>query len=324
MAYNKKAYIETKEFFAKKHNDAKNSSFERTEEIYAKIPEIRKIDRELSTTCASLIIEITKGKEKIDERINKIKEINLALQSKRAELLKANGFSADYTDIKYECDKCEDTGFTEKGQCECFRHELIKNTIRASGIGSLVDTQTFDSFQLKYYTDNTDTLKQMKGNLDFIREYANTFSLNSGNLLFIGKTGLGKTHLSTSVAKTAIEKGFDVKYDTAQNILSDFEYERFSRGYNTEPSESKTDIYFDCDLLIIDDLGSELSNSFTVSAIYNLINTRINQKKPMIISTNLYPKELRERYESRITSRLFGEFDSVLFKGTDIRQAKLM
>ncbi|MBQ2766264.1 MAG: ATP-binding protein, partial [Clostridia bacterium] len=146
--------------------------------------------------------------------------------------------------------------------------------------------------------------------------------VNGENVFFCGTTGLGKTHLSTAIAKTLIERGFDVVYDTAQNILSDFEYERFGRSYGDD-SESRTDKYFDCDLLIIDDLGTEMTNQFTVSCLYNIINTRINHSKSMLISTNLTQNEIRERYSDRITSRLFGDFMVMRFVGKDIRLQKL-
>ena len=143
------------------------------------------------------------------------------------------------------------------------------------------------------------------------------------NPLFLyGGSGLGKTHLSTSIAKVLIERGFDVVYDSAQNIISDFEYERFGRGYG-DMSDSRTDKYFDCDMLIIDDLGTEMANQFTVSCLYNIINTRINHSKSMIISTNLAQNEIRERYTDRITSRLFGDFMVMKFTGKDIRLQKL-
>ena len=153
------------------------------------------------------------------------------------------------------------------------------------------------------------------------RDYAENFKPGaSRNLLFIGNTGLGKTHLSTAIAKKVIEGGCDVVYDTAQNIFADFEIEHFSRNRD---EEDRTSRYFDCDLLIIDDLGSEMSNQFTVSVLYLLINTRLNRGLSTMISTNLNQKELRERYWDRITSRLFGEYRILLFLGTDVRAQKI-
>ena len=323
MGYNRKSYIETRDLFKKREEKAKNDAYFRKAEIEALIPEIRQIDNILAATGAEIAIEIAKGKENIEERINTLRDKNLALQQKKAELLCANGYPEDYTKIKYTCSKCEDTGFIGTKMCDCFREELIKNSIRNSGIAALVDKQSLENFDLKYYADDLKSLTMMRSTLEQVRQYIDSFDNGSSSLLFMGATGLGKTHLSTAIAKGVIEKGFDVVYDTAQNIFNDFEYERFGRAYNTDREDKKTDKYFECDLLIIDDLGTEVTNSFTLSCLYNLINTRLNASKAIIINTNLMPGELETRYEKRISSRLMGEFAPRVFRGTDIRQQKL-
>lgn len=322
MGYNKQAYIQTKEIFKAREDKAKNDAFARKLEVESAVPEIRQINIELASAGAEIAIELAKGNENIEERINKLRDKNLMLQAKRAQLLSANGYPSDYTKIKYQCDKCEDTGFIGTKMCECFHKEVVRNTIRNSGIGALVDKQSFESFDLKYYMGNAQNLKAMKDISKTLKEYADDFTTSRKSVMMMGGTGLGKTHLSTAVAKVVIEKGFDVVYDTVQNILGDFEYERFGRGYNSDAEEKRTDRYFECDLLIMDDLGTELTNNFTVSCLYNLLNTRINKHLPVIINTNLTPKELRERYEDRITSRLMGEFIILPFVGNDIRQEK--
>ncbi len=324
MGYNKKAYIQTKEIFKVREDQARDAAFMRKCEVEAAIPEVREINNALASTGAEIAIELAKGSHNIEERINALRDKNLALQEKRAELLVANGYPADYTMPKFMCEKCQDSGFVGTRICECFHREVVKNTIRNSGIGALVDTQTLESFDLKYYAHDPNAFSDMKDNLDQVKQYIDKFKPGSSSLLFMGATGLGKTHLSTVIAKAIIEKGYDVVYDTTQNILGDFEYERFGRGYNTDTEEKTTDKYFDCDLLIMDDLGTELTNNFTVSCLYNLLNSRINASKPIIINTNLTGKELRERYDNRITSRLMGEFAILLFVGKDIRQQKMI
>ena len=152
------------------------------------------------------------------------------------------------------------------------------------------------------------------------RAFAGDFDKKKTNLLLLGGTGLGKTHLSTAIAREAIERGFDVVYETAQGLLAAAEQDRFHSGYGE--SEKQMDKYLSCDLLIVDDLGTELTNQFSVSVLYNLLNTRINNGKSMIISTNLGEKNLLERYDDRIASRLFGEFFPLLLRGRDIRLAK--
>ncbi len=321
MAYNKNLIIEVKDSFAKKREAAKNESYIRTLEIYSKLPEISDIDKALSSAAIDITIEIAKGADNITERIEHLKNKNLELQQKRADILTEHGYPADYTFVKKDCSKCDDTGFVGANMCECLKQELSRRMLERSGIGKLAQTQSFDSFDLHYYASSKLSYDTMKANLEFIRNYVNNFSEDSRSLLFVGKTGLGKTHLSSAVAKALCENGYNVKYDTAQNILADFEKERFGKSLSTE--ENLNEMYFESDFLIIDDLGTELTNSFTVSALYNLINTRINNKKPMLINTNLTSEELLKRYESRITSRLFGEFDAVMFVGEDVRLAKL-
>ena len=162
----------------------------------------------------------------------------------------------------------------------------------------------------------------MKNHLDHCRQYAQGFSASTKeNLLFCGGTGLGKTHLSTSIAGVVVENGFDVLYESAPNLFSVFEAERFGRS-NTS-TVVNTARYFQCDLLIIDDLGAEMSNNFTVGVLYNLLNTRIVTGLPTIISTNLTPDEIRTRYTDRVASRLFGEFHLMWFEGRDIRLQKI-
>lgn len=323
MGYNKKAYIQTREIFKNREERAREDAFMRKCEVEAAVPEIREINNSLASAGAEIAIELARGKENIEQRINALRDKNLALQERRAALLAENGYPADYLKPQFKCDKCQDTGFIGIDMCECFHREVIENTIRNSGIGALVDKQSFESFDLKYYSQDARCLNMMKNVYETLKEYAEKFTLNRNSVLMLGATGLGKTHLSTAIAKTVIELGYDVVYDTTQNILGDFEYERFGRGYNTDTEEKKTDKYFDCDLLIMDDLGTELSNNFTVSCLYNLINTRINKHLPTIISSNLTHKELKDRYEERITSRLMGEFVIMPFAGTDIRQQKM-
>ena len=158
----------------------------------------------------------------------------------------------------------------------------------------------------------------MEHNLKVAKDFAEGFTRDSKNLLLIGNTGTGKTHISTAIAKTVIEKGYEVLYDSSQNIVSAFEQDRFKSGYG--PCEPKGDKYLECDLLILDDLGTEFVNQFTVSCLYNLLNTRINKGLSTVISTNLSPAELSSKYEDRIYSRIVGcDSQILLFGGSDRR-----
>ncbi len=304
--------------FEKKRANNEHTQKLRLFEVYNCVPEVKKLDCELSSTGLQILGASVKGKEGLAERLSVIREKNTALQKKRAALLAENGFDPDYTDIKYECDKCKDQGYINGKMCSCLRNALTTKQLEASGVGQLISGQSFENFSLEFYPENEQANMSLLFN-DLI-EYADEFTTDSSNLLFVGGTGLGKTHLSTAIAKAVIEKGYYVIYETATNIFSDFENDRFRDRYSGEEPVSKK--YMECDLIIIDDLGTEVVTNFTVSCLYNLINTRLNKRLPIILSTNLNSKELMKLYNERITSRIFGDFKIKVFNGEDIRKAK--
>lgn len=323
MGYNKENYARLRQEYADKNLRAKKAAESRTAELHKKYPELLKIDNVLAETGLRILSEAMKGKDGLDERLRKLRAENEELCQARRAYLESIGYPGDYTAVKYECDICMDTGFDGRKVCKCLHRDLVLAGFESSGIGKLIATQSFETFDLRYYNRSPEERARMEMILNSCQGYASAFSdSTSDNLLFCGATGLGKTHLSTSIAKCVIEKGYDVIYDTVENIMSDFQHERFGRGYG-DTEEPVTDKYFDCDLLIIDDLGTEISNQFTLSCIYNIINTRINNSKPMIISTNVSHDEIRSRYGDRITSRLFGEFIVLKFEGRDIRMQKI-
>jgi DNA replication protein DnaC len=201
------------------------------------------------------------------------------------------------------------------------RRALILAACESSGLGILMQTQSFQSFSLDYYAEGQER-ETMARNLALMQQYAESFAENEDNLILCGATGLGKTHLSTAVARRVIERGFDVYYTTALQMFSDFEHARFGTGTGAAPSVPITR-YTECDLLILDDLGTEVSNQFTNSCLYLVLNNRINLRRPTIISTNLSGREIKARYTDRIASRILGDFKPLIFIGTDIRRQKL-
>lgn len=323
MGYSIENIKRVKESYASKQLASQNEANNRRAELYVKLPELKGLDRAIADLGHAAVRETIGGGEGAAARIMRMKEQSLELQEERKKLLIANGYPADYTQIHYECDKCNDTGYIDTKMCDCMKRALILAGYETSGIKNLMQTQTFDSFSLDYYKQNNKIYESMKLNFETMKNFAENFSDSFGeNIALFGGTGLGKTHLSTSVAKTVIDRGFDVLYVTAVGMIADFERERFGSGY------SDTDVgglsrYYNCDLLIVDDIGTEVSNQFTVSVLYNVLNTRLNKKKSTIISTNLTPAELRTRYWDRIASRIFGEYTALLFEGTDIRMQKL-
>ncbi len=306
------------ENFAAKRKRAEDLSDSRCLEVYAVAPEVKTIDRELHSTALNVLTISSDGVD-IEERIAALRERNESLIAKRRELLTKAGFPADYTDVKFECTKCCDTGFVGTKVCDCLRREIALAAIEDSGLGNLAKTQSFDNFDFDYYSG--DARRLVERNFATLKDFAENFDPDAPkNFILLGATGLGKTHLSTSVAKTVIDRGYRVVYDTIDGIIADFSAARFKDTISDDEIKER---YYNSDLLIIDDLGCEMANQFSISCVYNLINTRINANKSTIINTNLSYDELRGTYADRITSRLFGEFSPLVFKGTDIRRQKL-
>jgi len=319
MGYNRADYVRIKNEYNNKYARARQAADRCRDEVHDKVPEVAELDRMLSRTGSEIMGIIVSGGERVEERVNALKERNLALQARRAELLMANGYPADYTDVKYECDKCNDSGFIDERICDCMKRALVLAGYESSGLGGLIRTQSFDNFSLDYYRTGGGNYDMMQRFAEILKEYAKGFSSETyENYLLMGGTGLGKTHLSTSVAKEVIDRGFDVCYVTAVGMIGDFEDKRFGHGDNGD----NTDRYYTSDLLIIDDLGTEVVNQFTLSCIYDVINSRINKRKCTIINTNLNQNEIEAKYNERITSRLFGEYYPIIFRGTDIRKQK--
>ena len=317
MSYSRKSLVAVRELLAARRNRAITDFENRRLEIVSEIPELLGIETKLSQT-GTKIMSAALSHELDEKKLEELKKENEDLLRRKAEILIAHGRDADSLNIKYTCPKCGDTGYVGVDMCGCMKRELIRAEFEASGLSSLLESQSFDTFSTDYYT-GTDKVRA-ETNLMLLREYAEGFTgKGDDSWLLVGATGLGKTHMSTSVAKTVIEKGHSVVYESAQGIISAFEAKRFGGDYESNDEER----FYEAELLIIDDLGVEVSNQFTVSCIYNVINTRICGKMPTIINTNLTQGELRERYADRITSRLFGEFRPLVFMGRDVRGQKI-
>lgn len=318
MGFNKENYARIKQEYDGKYLRAQEAARLRRAEIHAKLPEVAKIDAELSATGTRIFEASLRGDKAALDMIN---AENAALNAKKGQLLVAAGYPADYTEIKYECDKCGDTGVVDYRMCACLKEKLIMAGLESSGMQELIRSQTFENFDLSYYSG--EALARMKTILDIAKQYAQGFEAGkSGNIIMMGNTGLGKTHISSAMGGVIIKKGNDVYYTGAVEMLSEFEDDRFGYDRSEEASE-KLDKYFSCDLLIIDDLGTELINQFSTSCLYNIINSRLIRKKSTIINTNFTRDELRKKYQDRITSRIFGEYTVLPFLGTDIREKKI-
>lgn len=323
MSYSKATLAKAAQTLDSRRKKAQRTQTARHLAVTEKIPVISKYEAQLSETGLSVVKAIGMGSD-AQEYINQLSQLNLAVQDKIRSLLKENGFPEDYLETPYTCKICGDTGYNGGYICEC-RKKLLRDLAKQELASvSTSDRCNFDNFSLEYYPQPVDgTLgvspaKRMNEILEYCKCYAEDFDTESESLYMHGATGLGKTHLSLAIANVVAENGFRVIYDSAQNLLSSLEKEKFSYSGTNEREKE----ILDCDLLIIDDLGSEFSTQFTVAALYNIINTRINRSKPVIISTNLSETELEAKYTQRITSRIIGNYVSLLFLGKDIRQLK--
>lgn len=320
MGYNVENFRKIREEYKEKYKIAEAEADARRRELWSKIGGLREIDRALSDTGPRLLNAVI-GKS--SETFESVRADAERLNEERNRLLEAYGYPADYSDPRYECAICRDSGYVDGQMCECMKVRLRMAGYESSGIARLMSTQTFESFKLDYYKTNPRAYDNMSYIVKTMKEYAASFDPEkSQNLLLLGGTGLGKTHLSTALAKALIDNGHDVVYTGAIGMIADFEHNRFGNSSGGE-SGNNLDRYYDCDLLIVDDLGSEVSNQFTVSTIYNVLNNRISLGLPTVISTNLNQNELNTRYWDRITSRILGEFRPLLFSGSDVRKLKL-
>ena len=326
MGYNKQNYKRIREEYATKTFRAQGEADERRQELYGEIPGLKALDDRLFS-FGLRIMQAALQSENTGAQIEALHRENEEIKCLRGEMLRKNGFPEDYDLPKYECEACKDTGYVGIKMCNCMRRSLIEAGMESSGLSALMQVQSFDNFSTDYYRADPKIHQTMCELYQRVRSYAYGFSLENGNkpqsLLFLGGTGLGKTHLSTAVARVVIERGYDVYYNSAVGMISDFEYRRFGNGLVQNEGDD-VERYTDCDLLILDDLGTEVVNQFTISCLYHVINTRLNLKKPTVISTNLLSGELRKLYGDRIASRLLGEYLVHPFYGVDVRKQKLM
>ncbi|HAG14661.1 MAG TPA: DNA replication protein DnaC [Ruminococcus sp.] len=290
---------------------------QRTERIYAEIPETAEIDRQMRSACLALFRALPK--EDHAERVKKIEGNCQAADAMMRNLLTQHGYPADYLDVQYHCPICNDTGFTGGRPCACLKREIGIVGAEHLNAQSQLALCSFESFSLSYYRDlPPDKYQIMERIYQQCRNYAAQFQPGkSGNLLMIGNTGLGKTHLSLSIAAVLLQKGYSVIYDSVGALIHKLEQEHFGKK-----SDSDTlSMLLECDLLILDDFGTEFDTSFSRSVIYTIFNSRINACKPMIVNTNLSKSDLQEQYGNRILSRLFSACIMQFF-GRDIRMQK--
>ncbi len=309
-------YLAVKEQYEKKRNAAQSKAEANKARLRRESPEFASVESEIASLGISLMRCMQDMGHDHSTDILQIKEKMKSLRTLRNEILATLGYDEGFITPQYECEKCEDTGLVGIDVCECFKKALKRENYLSSGLGKALLRQRFENFDIELYP--TDNRESMKGLFEYCKEYAADFSERSPSLLFMGGTGLGKTHLSSAIAMGVLDKGCDVVYDTAQSIFSAYEKNRFNR------EDNETAKYTECTLLIVDDLGAEMGGNMAESTLYNILNARMNAQLPTIISTNLNPKEIKAKYDDRIISRLFGQFMLLQFEGKDIRLQKLL
>ena len=323
--WDQQTILAAEEIMRKKRNDADLAAELNRREAEEKIPALIPVDEALSSFAVRVLGASMQGGD-TKKKVALLQEENRALRKKQEDLLEKAGFPRDYLRPKRSCPICQDLGYEGSRMCRCMRKLIAAEGAKASGLSRLLERQSFETFDLSVYPNTAFPGKDftvrdaMKKVLDQCKEYARTFNEHSPSLLFIGGTGLGKTHLSSAIAGVVLENGWDVLYDSVPNVVSTFEKERFL----PEEESLRSRRILAVDLLILDDLGTEPQSRVSESVIYNLINSRtLVAQKPTIISTNLPYRQLEKQYDQPITSRLFGEFTVMPFYGEDQRRKRL-
>ena len=290
-------------------------------------PRIGEITRQLQQTMGKIMADALRSGGDPRTAVRRLEQENLELQRERARRLKALGCPEDLFEEKPACLRCRDTGYVSGGMCRCLQRLYAQEQIRELSRTLDLGEQSFDTFSFDWYSQQVDPAVGIspRENMELLYEicsdYAHSCTQHSRNLLLYGAPGLGKTFLSACIAREASEQGCSVVYDSAGHVFSQMEKSKFGREDGQETGE-EVGRYFSADLLILDDLGTEMNTSFVLSALYQLLNTRLMEGKKTIINTNLTPEELKKRYGASVASRLEGEYKVLPFFGQDIRIQK--
>ena len=323
MAYTSEVIRRASQLLERRRTALKSQQRALRAEVYERIPEVRAIDGRLRAGMLALTAAALDHGTDPAPRVADIRAQNTALRARRAELLSQNGFEPDCLDDKPFCPDCEDRGWIGTHMCSCLKELCAQEQIKS--LSSLLDLgeQSFENFSLDWYSTAYDEELGLspRENMVMVEKICRNYAEKFGkflihNLFLTGDPGLGKTFLSACIARVVSDKGFSVVYDTAVTIFTNFEDAKFGRGDNADEAVRR---YLSCDLLILDDLGSELTSTMSQSALYTLINTRLMEDKHTVISSNLSLDEIHRRYQPMIASRLEGEYRELTFVGQDIR-----
>ncbi len=297
---------------------------DRQRKLFDAIPALLDIHQNISKVSMASITSAMDHPDKQEQIKAELKKDLAALTMQKKSLLIENGYKEDYLDPVYDCKDCEDTGYIGNDKCHCLKQAIIDYSYEQSNLKAVLDRENFSTFSFDFYSkdkhprlgispyDNMRSVHQIC--LDFVDNFHKEFS----NLILYGHSGLGKTFLCNAIAKEILDSGYTVIYLSAFQLFRLFENYRFHKDEEIVTNDDIENI-FHCDLLIIDDLGTEFNNSLTKAELFNCLNTRLLNEKSTVISTNLSPNEWGDNYSERITSRIFGYYTQLMFIGSDIR-----
>ncbi len=321
MGYGAKIYQAACQELEIRRRQAEETAQDNLERFFEKCPRAREIRREMGRNGANAAIAVLSGGN-VREQLTQMKEQGMALKEEYDKLLAEHHVTQSDVTPQYQCSRCKDTGFVDGRMCQCLKNLQRQMAFQRLSMDAPLENSTFEEFSLEYYREDEKAYRQMEKVLAACKRYADNFRADSPSFLFWGGTGLGKTHLSLAIAGKAIEKGFGVVYGSAQSFAVALERERFLREQDMAEDADVQSQLTDCDLLILDDLGTEASSNYVKSAFYDIINSRMMKNKPTLISTNLTMKDLEKRYTPRFTSRIAGYYSKVQFLGNDVRLQK--
>ena len=326
MAINNAQYDAIFRSFEQKQVHNRDLLDKRRKTVYNLIPELEKIHNSISLLSVSQARKLLNGD---DNALQELKNELKRLTDRKSELLVSAGFPADYLEPIYECEDCKDTGYIGNKKCHCFQKAIIDLLYTQSNLKNILKVENFNTFSFAYYSDNhidpvtgRSSLANIKNAYCIAQEFVTSFADEFRNLFLYGDTGVGKTFLSNCIAKELIYRSFSVIYLTSFELFDTLAKSKFEKE---KAAESMCEHIFDCDLLIIDDLGTELANSFTISQLFLCLNERLLRRKSTIISTNLSLESLVDIYSERTFSRLTSNYTMLKLTGDDIRiKKKLM
>ncbi len=325
MAYERELYAQVKNEYEELRRHNQEDLMARRKAVYRAVPEIEAVDREIQSAGLSIVSLAVSGREDAPIKLAELRARQKELRSLRQDLLLKNGFAADELSMRYMCDTCQDTGTVGNQNCDCYQRRLVMKAFEKSNLSQQLRNQSFKNFDFSLYSEEIDAdygvspRENIQNIVNICKTFITDFEKTDKNLLFWGESGLGKTFLSTCIAKELIKKGYSVIYETTYQIVSLLEDFKFKRSDDLSGLRAQTERLYESDLLILDDLGAEFSTAYTNAALFDILNSRLIANKKTIINTNLNTRELTDRYSERVISRILGSYQRLQFIGEDLR-----